>query len=363
LAPHAGNYFYQKSIKDIQQGDFLRAKINYEKSLFLSDEFANPNTTGFIQVYLAYARDLSNKAQQDSKISASRYLNQAIRAYERVLSFNPPPDLVEAINAGLADSYYSCASKQVSCKYESDIVANYQKAMDYYNKLGEHEESGCIGLSLDKTSITHIGVDSPAQKAGIQVYDKILSIDGIPVNSSQEIVNLGRSKVAGTLVTLSVYRKKYGGYGEFAFQFPRISWKRCFIHNVESGIASFHFATFYKDWKATRTLEDADYHLNEAIRHNPTNFIYYILLALHHEYKEFPQNETLAEINKGIERFQWAELYETRGDFYCEWGKKEEAIIDYKKAISLWSKTDEEGKKTIENLEIKLKDLQCPLPT
>ena len=67
-----------------------------------------------------------------------------------------------------------------------------------------------VPLESGEIEIAHVMSGSPAEKAGVQVADIVVEVDGTRVSSMEEMTAILQSKQAGDTATLKVYRVEGG---------------------------------------------------------------------------------------------------------------------------------------------------------
>lgn len=137
--------------------------------------------------------------------------------------FNAKGELVGINSAKSVDTSVEGMGFAIPISTASDIIEDLMN----YEPIAE-EDQGYLGINGETVpdsyvqnygypqgaSITRIGEGSPAEEAGLQIYDIITAVNGKSVSSMNELKNQVNSYPAGTTITLSVSRPEGRGFRE-----------------------------------------------------------------------------------------------------------------------------------------------------
>jgi carboxyl-terminal processing protease len=153
-----------------------------------------------------------------------------------VISYTVPPD-IDSDAAGEIVAQAIAAAKKSSARVnalseeaiDKAVFDGMTGALDRFSRYATPDEArdqraardgfGGIGVTLETSgdfNITAVSEQSPAQKAGIKVGDKIVAIDGIPVAGRQaiDIIHQLRGPI-GSVVALTIARSGVAGTRDF----------------------------------------------------------------------------------------------------------------------------------------------------
>jgi carboxyl-terminal processing protease len=213
-----------------------------------------------------------NLSRLDSRLSVSiggdvRERDQLTLAYDgiAVASYQVPADIdggaAGDIVAGLIAAAKKASGKVAGLPEEAidkavfdgmtgalDRFSRYSTPNDARDQRASRDGFGGIGVTLETAnsdfSITAVSEQSPAERGGIKVGDKLVAIDGTPVGGRQasDIVRQLRGPI-GTIVGLTIERPGTPGTRELRIEralvvVPTVTASR------DGNIAIFHVASF-----------------------------------------------------------------------------------------------------------------------
>ncbi|MDD4797556.1 MAG: S41 family peptidase [Eubacteriales bacterium] len=160
---------------------------------------AIPGTVFFLNIYQKRSPVAVEDGAQDLDYDLLAEISSYVQSY--------------SIWAGDADILTRNAAQGIAYA-DNDVYAQYYTPEDYA-ELQQQQEGNYVGIGVSVSTDTTDGLvvvrdvydDSPAAQAGIQVGDKILSVDAVDVTvlTMDELVDLVRGE-AGTQVTLGLLR-------------------------------------------------------------------------------------------------------------------------------------------------------------
>jgi len=129
-----------------------------------------------------------------------------------------------------------------------DRFSRYASPDEARDLRAQRDGFGGVGVTLETAnngfSITAVSENSPARRAGLEVGDKIVAIDGAPVAGHQaaEIVHDLRGPI-GSIVSLTIARQGFAGTRDYKIEralvvVPTVTASR------DGNIAIFHVASF-----------------------------------------------------------------------------------------------------------------------
>lgn len=142
--------------------------------------------------------------QTDARVSPTFYGGPLIDLYGNVLGV-----LIPAVAQGGAPDSTSWYDSGIAFAIPSDVIVAKIERL----KAGEDVKKGLIGIVAkakdpyeDETEIAAVRARSPAASAGIKAGDKVLTVDGKPVQRHQEIRQILGRFDAGEVIRLKVER-------------------------------------------------------------------------------------------------------------------------------------------------------------
>lgn len=180
---------------------FLKIQTLEEQNIYLQQRFSN------LQPAISKLNSTTNEQQQQSILGLQTFIEEQQKTITDLqISISGLQNSIQNVRQLLSDS----RSVPISTKTQPDIVK--LKVSDNI----EEASYGGIGIMFDDSADISAGMvikntipQKPAQKAGLKASDKILKIDGLPVNTitKKEAAALMRGPI-GSTVKLSYTREE-----------------------------------------------------------------------------------------------------------------------------------------------------------
>ncbi len=140
------------------------------------------------------------------KYTGSYYSTSTVEGIGMAIPINVAKPLIEEVLSG--KTVANGASSADSTKDSSSVAPEARPRMGVKVKTISASNSGAVAAGALPTGayISEVEKDSPAEKAGLQVKDIVVEVDGTIVSSSQEMVNAMASKKAGDTVEIKYFR-------------------------------------------------------------------------------------------------------------------------------------------------------------
>lgn len=140
------------------------------------------------------------------KYTGSYYSTSTVEGIGMAIPINVAKPLIEEVLSG--KTVANGASSADSTKDSSSVAPESRPRMGVKVKTISASNSGAVAAGTLPTGayISEVEKDSPAEKAGLQVKDIVVEVDGTIVSSSQEMVNAMASKKAGDTVEIKYFR-------------------------------------------------------------------------------------------------------------------------------------------------------------
>ena len=140
------------------------------------------------------------------KYTGSYYSAATVEGIGMAIPINAAKPLIEEVLSG--KTVANGASSADSTKDSSSVAPESRPRMGVQVKTISASNSGAVAAGALPTGayISEVEKDSPAEKAGLQVKDIVVEVDGTIVSSSQEMVNAMASKKAGDTVEIKYFR-------------------------------------------------------------------------------------------------------------------------------------------------------------
>lgn len=140
------------------------------------------------------------------KYTGSYYSTSTVEGIGMAIPINAAKPLIEEVLSG--KTVANGASSADSTKDSSSVAPESRPRMGVQVKTISASNSGAVAAGALPTGayISEVEKDSPAEKAGLQVKDIVVEVDGTIVSSSQEMVNAMASKKAGDTVEIKYFR-------------------------------------------------------------------------------------------------------------------------------------------------------------
>ena len=158
--------------------------------------------------------------QTDAKISPNNYGGPLLNLQGEILGLCVPLSAMSDEMTAGAEMYDAGVGMAIPV---ADLLTSLRKL-----KEGENLEAGFSGLGFGElalftgpATIDAVAKNSPAEKAGLQKGDRIVRIDGDPVESAMAATIKFRRKYAGETITVTIRRGE--GSGEISFDIPLVS--------------------------------------------------------------------------------------------------------------------------------------------
>lgn len=139
------------------------------------------------------------------KYTGSYYSTSTVEGIGMAIPINAAKPLIEEVLSGKTVTNGTSAD---STKDSSSVAPESRPRMGVQVKTISASNSGAVAAGALPTGayISEVEKDSPAEKAGLQVKDIVVEVDGTIVSSSQEMVNAMASKKAGDTVEIKYFR-------------------------------------------------------------------------------------------------------------------------------------------------------------
>lgn len=139
------------------------------------------------------------------KYTGSYYSTSTVEGIGMAIPINVAKPLIEEVLSGKTVSNGTSAD---SSKDSSSVAPESRPRMGVKVQTISASNSGAVAAGALPTGayISEVEKDSPAEKAGLQVKDIVVEVDGTIVSSSQEMVNAMASKKAGDTVEIKYFR-------------------------------------------------------------------------------------------------------------------------------------------------------------
>lgn len=139
------------------------------------------------------------------KYTGSYYSTSTVEGIGMAIPINAAKPLIEEVLSGKTVTNGTSAD---STKDSSSVAPESRPRMGVKVKTISASNSGAVaaGALPSGAYISEVEKDSPAEKAGLQVKDIVVEVDGTIVSSSQEMVNAMASKKAGDTVEIKYFR-------------------------------------------------------------------------------------------------------------------------------------------------------------
>lgn len=139
------------------------------------------------------------------KYTGSYYSAATVEGIGMAIPINAAKPLIEEVLSGKTVTNGTSAD---SSKDSSSVAPEARPRMGVQVKTISASNSGAVAAGALPTGayISEVEKDSPAEKAGLQVKDIVVEVDGTIVSSSQEMVNAMASKKAGDTVEIKYFR-------------------------------------------------------------------------------------------------------------------------------------------------------------
>lgn len=140
------------------------------------------------------------------KYTGSYYSAATVEGIGMAIPINVAKPLIEEVLSG--KTVANGASSADSTKDSSSVAPESRPRMGVKVKTISASNSGAVaaGALPSGAYIDEVEKNSPAEKAGLQVKDIVVKVDGTIVSSSQEMVNAMASKKAGDTVEIKYFR-------------------------------------------------------------------------------------------------------------------------------------------------------------
>lgn len=140
------------------------------------------------------------------KYTGSYYSTSTVEGIGMAIPINVAKPLIEEVLSG--KTVANGASSADSTKDSSSVAPESRPRMGVKVQTISASNSGAVAAGALPTGayISEVEKDSPAEKAGLQVKDIVVEVDGTIVSSSQEMVNAMASKKAGDTVEIKYFR-------------------------------------------------------------------------------------------------------------------------------------------------------------
>lgn len=140
------------------------------------------------------------------KYTGSYYSAATVEGIGMAIPINVAKPLIEEVLSG--KTVANGASSADSTKDSSSVAPESRPRMGVKVQTISASNSGAVAAGALPTGayISEVEKDSPAEKAGLQVKDIVVEVDGTIVSSSQEMVNAMASKKAGDTVEIKYFR-------------------------------------------------------------------------------------------------------------------------------------------------------------
>ena len=140
------------------------------------------------------------------KYTGSYYSTSTVEGIGMAIPINEAKPLIEEVLSG--KTVANGASSADSTKDSSSVAPESRPRMGVKVRTISASNSGAVAAGALPTGayISEVEKDSPAEKAGLQVKDIVVEVDGTIVSSSQEMVNAMASKKAGDTVEIKYFR-------------------------------------------------------------------------------------------------------------------------------------------------------------
>ncbi len=139
------------------------------------------------------------------KYTGSYYSTSTVEGIGMAIPINVAKPLIQDVLAGKTVTNGTSAD---STKDSSSVAPESRPRMGVKVQTISASNSGAVAAGALPTGayISEVEKDSPAEKAGLQVKDIVVEVDGTIVSSSQEMVNAMASKKAGDTVEIKYFR-------------------------------------------------------------------------------------------------------------------------------------------------------------
>ena len=139
------------------------------------------------------------------KYTGSYYSTSTVEGIGMAIPINVAKPLIEEVLSGKTVSNGTSAD---SSKDSGSVAPESRPRMGVKVQTISASNSGAVAAGALPTGayISEVEKDSPAEKAGLQVKDIVVEVDGTIVSSSQEMVNAMASKKAGDTVEIKYFR-------------------------------------------------------------------------------------------------------------------------------------------------------------
>ena len=174
-------------------------------------DFTGTTTVGVIS---ALNREITSKStdaygRKTNNVNRMIQTDAAINAGNSgggMFPINVAKPLIEEVLSG--KTVANGASSADSTKDSSSVAPESRPRMGVKVQTISASNSGAVAAGALPTGayISEVEKDSPAEKAGLQVKDIVVEVDGTIVSSSQEMVNAMASKKAGDTVEIKYFR-------------------------------------------------------------------------------------------------------------------------------------------------------------
>ena len=140
------------------------------------------------------------------KYTGSYYSAATVEGIGMAIPINAAKPLIEEVLSG--KTVANGTSSADSTKDSSSVAPESRPRMGVKVQTISASNSGAVAAGALPTGayISEVEKDSPAEKAGLQVKDIVVEVDGTIVSSSQEMVNAMASKKAGDTVEIKYFR-------------------------------------------------------------------------------------------------------------------------------------------------------------
>ena len=140
------------------------------------------------------------------KYTGSYYSTSTVEGIGMAIPINVAKPLIEEVLSG--KTVANGASSADSTKDSSSVAPESRPRMGVKVKTISASNSGAVaaGALPSGAYIDEVEKNSPAEKAGLQVKDIVVEVDGTIVSSSKEMVNAMASKKAGDTVEIKYFR-------------------------------------------------------------------------------------------------------------------------------------------------------------
>ena len=140
------------------------------------------------------------------KYTGNYYSTSTVEGIGMAIPINVAKPLIEEVLSG--KTVANGASSADSTKDSSSVAPESRPRMGVKVQTISASNSGAVAAGALPTGayISEVEKDSPAEKAGLQVKDIVVEVDGTIVSSSQEMVNAMASKKAGDTVEIKYFR-------------------------------------------------------------------------------------------------------------------------------------------------------------